>query len=607
MFPAPSSQPVRPVPFDFLLPSSNLSTTSAQPSRPGTDQRIRKLVARRAPRVNTSSDSQPTSEVISESECVRFCSSMNELRKEKKLCDVDIIINDSTFSCHRAALASASEYFRSMFCGTFAESEKKAIELNDIDAECFKHTLEYMYCKKTAIDSNNSYDLLMMSRFFIVHGMEDYCVQFMENDLPLDCIIEVCIYADLNSKTTLYDKAVEYIAENFWEMRNHPTFLEISHRIFMDILKHSDKFEIENTMLQSIDDLILETIMRWNESRNVNRAQIVELISNVNKEKVGNEFLANLMCNDDTKHLQVRVTSVKDSKNIMHHFIYEENGEKWTLSRILQPTEKFNEKNIIVNGRRFTLSCLGWTNGGPINEFQVQESTSEDKTWFPSTLQHTLTKPPVCVASYTLSAVYSTIYLYDTDIITQSVIETELFPKAKDKEKSKLLFAYNYDLDQWFCVPRPKYEMANACVASVNNLLYLVGGSKCEQDFEFNAKYAQCYDHRTPCWVPLPEMSSTHINGAACSYKGKLYVLGGASKVFEVFDPRAGRWEKLKSASYDRSSDCFVNYHNALWAIGKSKAIPIERYYPVVDTWKSSTLECEYDGANVSVIDAYVF
>lgn len=54
---------------------------------------------------------------------------MESLKDDTNLADVDIIINNRIFHCHKTILAAMSPYFRTMFTGGMMESRQKRINL----------------------------------------------------------------------------------------------------------------------------------------------------------------------------------------------------------------------------------------------------------------------------------------------------------------------------------------------------------------------------------------------------------------------------------------------------------------------------------------------
>ena len=75
----------------------------------------------------------------------RSLSCMATLRKEGKLCDVVIQVEDRQFYAHRIVLSGASPYFQAMFTGDLEESKQHLVTLRDIPATIMELLLDYCY------------------------------------------------------------------------------------------------------------------------------------------------------------------------------------------------------------------------------------------------------------------------------------------------------------------------------------------------------------------------------------------------------------------------------------------------------------------------------
>ena len=54
---------------------------------------------------------------------------MNDLRRDRDLCDVTLVVKSEVFHAHRVVLASRSPYFLGMFKSNMAESQQEEITL----------------------------------------------------------------------------------------------------------------------------------------------------------------------------------------------------------------------------------------------------------------------------------------------------------------------------------------------------------------------------------------------------------------------------------------------------------------------------------------------
>lgn len=365
--------------------------------------------------------------------------------------------------------------------------------------------------------------------------------------------------------------------------------------ILEDIIKDED--------LTCSQDLIIELINRLKRDGNVSEKVSSSNPSAQDSEKIAakddlNEYFHEAI---EGQSLHVRVGYLKNSKHFIQGFIYDDFNQKWKHDKNY-PKKIVSEKNIVMNGEIYTLSTDNWTDiGKPSHQFQVKSVDQEAPT--------VLKQPPSTSSKHTSLAVACNIIYYyiDKDIISNTNGLHMMPNSPSGMPRSDQIFAYiRSHSDSWYNVHKPSYETTNACIASLDNLLYLVSGSP--------LAFAQYYDHRSPKWISIPTPSYTHVNGAASSHNGKLYVLG-SSAVFEVFDRRAGRWEILPNASYKYMCPKLVNYRDKFWAFGHSNDVslestdlPVECYNPITNEWCSSeSLKIKTGCYDTEVVDAFVF
>ncbi|GIL67423.1 hypothetical protein Vafri_20809, partial [Volvox africanus] len=74
------------------------------------------------------------------------CSGSGEVGKSAVGADVEVVVGDRSFSCHRAILGARCEYFRRLFQSGFADSSRSEVSLPDADPAAFSLILRYIYC-----------------------------------------------------------------------------------------------------------------------------------------------------------------------------------------------------------------------------------------------------------------------------------------------------------------------------------------------------------------------------------------------------------------------------------------------------------------------------
>lgn len=373
---------------------------------------------------------------------------------------------------------------------------------------------------------------------------------------------------------SLRENAVSCIAQNLSKLYPSVLFMEMSYDLLEAIIAHPN--------LNCLVDDIIKCITTWKRNQFMNADKIQKLLSYVLKRGDVNQISAHwskkLMSSADK---QSRL--IASPNHDVVELIYDEDNENWQRNELYSMRAKF-QKSVVMNGRIFTLRVDG---SGRV-EFQVKTS---------DTGYRNLTVPPATPSDRcNMAAADDVIFLYTIKSWPTIGYNSKRCLGSNFYGTSGLVFAYVYGVNDWFLVDRYRSRVEfsyNMCLTA-DERFYLIGQ---ENELFYYAIGGS--------WYSGSKTSYTHINGAACSQNGKLYVFGGQSNVLEAYDRKTDRWEVLQSAKYGRSCHSLVSYRNKLWAFGGTdNNLPIECYDPVTDVWmcmKSLPIP-----ANACIVDAFV-
>jgi hypothetical protein len=171
-----------------------------------------------------------------------------------------------------------------------------------------------------------------------------------------------------------------------------------------------------------------------------------------------------------------------------------------------------------------------------------------------------------------------------------------LLPDFSKEEYERRIYNYNCGIDKWFPVPEMKTKLNDSYLIANDKLVYLIGGNEDSSNVN-RANYVQAYDYRVPHWLELPRSHSneTVVHGAVqkstysgCFVNEKLYLY--YRNLMQVFDPVAGRWEKVKE--YTPLEDNWTrqlkiaSYNNSVWVINDCPKENCEIYDATSQEWR---------------------
>ncbi|KAL4576096.1 hypothetical protein LXL04_012184 [Taraxacum kok-saghyz] len=154
--------------------------------------------------------------------------------------------------------------------------------------------------------------------------------------------------------------------------------------------------------------------------------------------------------------------------------------------------------------------------------------------------------------------------------------------------------SYNPTFNQWVIRPPSYWSNIHVAGASVDNKLFVVGGSKdrvCSSEVEY-------LDLNLGKWFPFRSMNSKRLAPAAAEINNVLYVSGGYdgksySSSLERLDPREEKWSELADMNKRRGCHSMVVLNEKLYALGGFDGEKYVENVECLDTRMGSWVESE--------------
>lgn len=531
---------------------------------------------------------------------------------------MNIRINEFVFRCHRVILASASEFFDSMF-KTSIEYE---ISLEDVDFQTFDLILNFIYSGTIVITDEIVVKLFITTEYLGIPSIEKVCLSYLMDHTTAENAVDVLNFAYKTGKRVLVILACEIVAKNFTHLYQINKLLSNNSEVLTIIF--SDKG------LDFNFDAVLEFLAKWVKI-NRNREKYLTMLL---KQIVPREFPISIYCLRNlllSEFQPERVCEEQNHPNIVddYSFIlnfncdlnlcaYHEDEYVWKfykldklkwMNRSDEDIENFPEcrrPNGLINGtitdcRRqfvysnrelYTLLCLKNCSSYVMSFYTVAPSG-----------EHMFLKSPSEISpdfSLTMMEFSSEFYLYF---------------KYLNENQDCRVHRYDCNVNNWFPVVSTMNSSVQktdgACVTVLNNILYVLDG---QEAGEGNISAGKFYDTRCDKWYSLPPKKFRRIDAACCAYAGKLYVSGGyfhssEENQLDVFDPIAGKWSYFEPSKTIRKNHTLVPFETNLWEIGGS-SLCVDIYNPKTHIWSSGpsleNTDYEFDLKKTFVKHAYV-
>ncbi|KAK5878207.1 hypothetical protein CesoFtcFv8_025639 [Champsocephalus esox] len=508
-------------------------------------------------------------------------SGFQRLRAQTNMCDVVLEAGGVCFPCHRALLASSSEYFWALFGETTLERLAGSVSLPSITPEGLDVILDFLYSGWLKISRPSLPDVLEAARYLQVETAVSICEHFMTDGLsPLNC----CCYANLAEHHSLPDA---------FEAANQTIAIEM------------------RTLLQeSRDDLLrlnIQSLMAVLEADEIPGVKEQELIKLALDWLDMNGPLPLLKSNLLLSHLRFGLVAPSDLTSLSHtHKAMATPLVRSQLTRALE-YHRMGSAQPIRQSKQSTLraspNCVLLVGGGSSPDWPEQQMLKFDprrRTF--SSLSSSL---PLRLRNHCVCSVGGFLFVIGGEEVKEG---DENGKKSVIVSTSNQVWRYDTRFDCWETVEsmRERREKFTCCVAE--DAIYVIGGRHTQPEDNTHTSVAsvEFYDMATGTWRRGATLPCPLYGHASAMLNNGIYVSGGlpgnqdgsnhgdyqdeqreSSREVLFWDLKGRVWEKRASMSIARFSHRLATAQGQIYALlGMYEPFcDIEKYDSQVDNW----------------------
>uniref|UniRef100_A0A3Q1JQX6 BTB domain-containing protein n=1 Tax=Anabas testudineus TaxID=64144 RepID=A0A3Q1JQX6_ANATE len=485
--------------------------------------------------------------ILSSSHRTGLLSGFQRLRSERKMCDVVLEAGGVYFPCHRALLASSSEYFWALFGETTTERLAGSISLSALTPEGLDVILDFLYSGWLSISPSTLPVVLEAARYLQVETAVSICERFMTDGLSAE---NCCFYANLAERHALSDVL---------EASNQKIAME------MGTLLQESRDDLLELNLQS-----LMVVLDADEIPGVKELELVKLALDWLDE---NGPLPLLKSNLLLSRLRFGLVAASDFSNLSHRAM----STPLIRSQLTRALEyhRMGPTQPIRQSRQSTLrvspSCVVLVGGGSSAGWPDKQMLAFDyKHRKFSSLSSCV---PLRVKNHCVCSVGGFLFL----IGGEEVQEVDVDGKSFTVETSNQVWRYDPRFDCWLQDESMLERRAQFTCCVVDDVIYAIGGRHTRPNMNTHTSVAsvEYFDMSTGVWrrgatMPCP-----------------LY--GHASAVLDnsIFVNQGDIWEKRASMSIARFSHRLATVNGYIYALlGMYEPFcDIERYDSQSDHW----------------------
>lgn len=503
-------------------------------------------------------------------------SGFQRLRSQRKMCDVVLEAEGISFPCHRALLASSSDYFWALFGETTAERLAGTISLPALTSKGLDALLDFLYSGWLSISPSTLPVVLETARYLQVETAVAICERYMTDGLTAE---NCCDYANLAERHTLSSA--------------------------LDAANQTIAMAMGSLIKESRDDLLglnIESLMAVLDADEMPGVKEEELITLVLDWLDENGPLPLLKSNLLLSHLRFGLVAPSDLTNISRtHRAMATPLIRSQLTRALeyhrlgsaQPIRQSRQTTLRASPNRVLL-----VGGGPSADWPEQQVLAFDprRRQF-SSLNCVL---PLQLRNLCVCSVGGFLFVIGGDEVKEGDGDEK---KSVTVATSSQVRRYDPRFSCWEQVESMLERRAQFTCCVVEDVIYAVGGRHTRPDTDTHTSVAsvEFYDMVTGAWRKGAPMPQTLYGHASTMLDKGIYVSGGvpgncsytqnesreSSREVFFWDLKGRVWEKRAPMSIARFSHRLATAHGYIYALlGMYEPFcDIERYDPQADQW----------------------
>ncbi|XP_035523183.1 kelch-like protein 34 isoform X2 [Morone saxatilis] len=500
------------------------------------------------------------------------------------MCDVVLEAGGVSFPCHRALLASSSEYFWALFGETTAERLADSITLPALTPEGLDAILDFLYSGWLSVSPSTLPVVLEAARYLQVEPAVSICERFMTDGLSAE---NCCCYANLAEHHTLSDA--------------------------LDAANQTIAMEMGTLLQESRDDLLglnIQSLMAVLDADEIPGVKEVDLIKVALDWLNENGPLPLLKSNLLLSRLRFGLVAPSDLTNQSHaHRAMATPLIRSQLTRALeyhrlgpaQPIRQSKQSTLRVSPSRVLLVGGGSSPDWPEQKMLAFDPRSRKFSSLGSSL-------PLRLKNHCVCSVGGFLFVLGGEEVKEG---DEDGKKSVTTATSNQVWRYDPRFDHWEKVESMLERRAWFTCCVVEDFIYAIGGRQTQPDSDTHTSVAsvEFYDMATGAWRRGAAMPRPLYGHASAVLDNCIYVSGGlpvnqgsihgsnhgnnqddhreCSREVLFWDLKGRVWEKRASMSIARFSHRLATVHRHIYALlGMYEPFcDIEQYDSQSDHW----------------------
>jgi len=544
-------------------------------------------------------------------------SAMEDIRRQGKLCDVTLKIDDHSFHAHRVVLAATIPYFRAMFTHDMVESKQADITMRSIDPSAMEALINFAYSGRITISTSNVQNLMLGANFLQLSRVRDACAEFLQTRLSPGNVLGIRQFAESLGCLALVKSSDKFIQKHFEAVAEAEEFLALGLEEAVELVSR-DELHVAS------EEVVFIAVLKWIKQDVPRRGtKMPQLLTKVRLPLLTPHFLADKVAAEELIRSCHRCRDLLDEARDYHLM-----PERRPLLQSFRAKPRCCRDLVGV-----IYAVGGMTKSGnslstvevydPIlGRWRDAEAMSMLRSRVGVAVMHNRL---YAIGGYNGQERLNTVEVFDAKTKRWSKVAAmnckrsavgavalgdRLYVCGGFDGISSLDTVESFDptANEWTMMPSMTKHRSAAGVVQIYNKIYALGGHNGLSIFDS----VEVYDSQTETWTETIPMLSKRCRLGVATLNGKIYACGGYDgssflRSVEVFDPLLNKWSYIASMNVTRSRVALVADMDRLWAIGGYDGMKnlstVEMYNAETDSWTFvESMESHEGGVGVGVI-----
>uniref|UniRef100_A0A8D3DW63 Influenza virus NS1A binding protein a n=1 Tax=Scophthalmus maximus TaxID=52904 RepID=A0A8D3DW63_SCOMX len=519
---------------------------------------------------------------------------MNALRKSGQFCDVRLQVCGHELMAHRAVLACCSPYLFEIFNSDIEPHGVSHVTFEDLDPVAVEILLNYAYTAQLKADKELVKEVYSAAKRFKMERVKQICGDYLLSKMDSQNAISFRNFASSMGDARVLAKVDAFIQDHLLEVSEQEDFLKLprlkvqtlyyspDHKLVdggLVIDGHSEVFGGEEDHLQFVQKKpVRESAQKQMSCSSSGSLSPSNQAANAPKPTTRREW--KYIASEKTTNNTYLCLAVLDGV-LCVIFLHGRSSPQTSPS---------------------ATPCLMKS-----LSFEAQPEELEEQPLSPMHYARSglgtaaLNGRFIAAGGYNREECLRTVECYDPKEDRWTFIAPMRTPRARFQmallmvrlTATKNGEMYDPHTDEWVQVPELRTNRCNAGVCSLNNKLYVVGGSDpCGQK---GLKNCDAFDPVTKTWSNCASLNIRRHQAAVCELEGVMYVIGGAESwnclnTVERYNPENNTWSLIAPMNVARRGAGVAVHAGKLFVIGGfdgSHALRcVEVYDPARNEWR---------------------